>query len=454
MGRRKQRRKKIKTDPLESISFVSFPEELEEITRDLFEKACCGSRSYWSSINSPKDIQNNKELRKKFMAAAHSGMRSAQDKIIAAYLSEDRPSAPEKILYSGIADSIAWQLLETQLSHARRFFKGQNQPDLYNSNFESAVSVVQNLTKEKPDCIPLLSDLTSFVQVGDILQFDSETGLTIVEVKEGEKNKEIMDFLSFYKEAKCDRAMYYFMKNGGKKTIKQFERILRQYSRMGHVTEVLHKGQSVDPDTKKQITIPEEYIEMRSWDENLNCLIEDSESKGWAIDVIDDCLFVGCYSENPMKIGGHIIFRGWFNECGGDDECPFGRLIDSMMAPLALPVFNRFIPHEAKFDFLFGRKQLCMAVSIDDMLKKCEEVGMKYRIASNKESGRMSQLGQPLYKYKNKPIIITKNDREMILGDGIFFRAMYHGQSPISVISSYLDYEPIEAPNNCFQGTP
>ncbi|MBB1274592.1 hypothetical protein [Psychromonas sp. SR45-3] len=434
-----KKNRKVKYDVVETLRFKSFPPEYEELTKNLYTKACKGSEHLWNQINTVDDLRNNKELKDDFYTSANKGMKSAQDEIVSIVQSKDKLDFSKELLLRGIADAIAWQLLGHQLCHARRFFKSIKQPDLYNCNFDSVVFAAKDNDEKKPSSISLISDLTSFIQVGDLLICDPKKGITIAEVKEGVMNAKIGDFMKFYMESQCDRALYYFAEKEGDKAVKQLQRMFRQASRMSHVSTVMSTGQGVDPDTKETINIPEPFFEIESWDDRLVNTLNEADKKGWAIDVIDNCVFLGVYASEEARMGGHIIFNSWFDNSGGTPECPRALLIDSMRNPLALPVFSRNLPDNHKFDVLFGRKQVCMAICIESLLKECEKVGLSVRFATNKERGRLDKTGNRPYKHKGKAIFIGNGKTEVVLMDGIFLRVMHHGQSPISLIKMMID---------------
>ena len=198
----KKKRNKSRYDLVKTLSPMAFPTEYEELTRSLYKRACQGSRHLWKEFDSSEELRNDPELRKQFYRAANRGMMSAQNDIVAMIQSGGKLDFPKELLLRGIADAIAWQLLGHQLAHARRFFKSTAQPDLYNSNFESVVCAAQETLKDKPDAVSLISDLTSFIQVGDLLVYEPEKGLTIAEVKEGSMNAKIGDFMKFYTESR------------------------------------------------------------------------------------------------------------------------------------------------------------------------------------------------------------------------------------------------------------
>lgn len=438
MGKRRSRKRRQKYDPAESLRPMTLDSALEPLARDLYEKACCGSKRLLPDIRSRSEFKEDRALQIKFYSAAHEGMRAAQNYIVQRVESDSDLTFSEELLYRSIADSIAWQLLGEQLCHARRFFLGNKQPNLKQSNFGSVVNAANSIVEDNPDTMPLLSDLTSFIQVGDILSFDPHKGLSIFEVKEGKVNHKISQFLEFYSERGCDRALHYFLSQEGPHTAKQMQRMMRQSGRMTHVSEVMSSGVSTDPDSGQKVFIPEEFISISEWNDELNALLSRSEDKGWALDVIEDCLFVGCYADTPLYQGSHIAFNLWFDECGGDAESPRASLIDSVRSPLALPIFSHHISVANKFDLLFGRKHICMAVSVEKLLKKCEEAGLIVREGTNKETSRLEQMGAKPYKYRGKSIFIGDGSKDMALMDGIFMRIFFHGQKPVSTIRSIL----------------
>lgn len=436
MGRK---RKKHQYDPSVTLRPMALSGDIEELARKLYELACCGSRSVWKEINNPESLKENPETRREFFEASHKGMRDAQEIIVDFIQSNEELTPSHDVLFRGIADSIAWQLIGQQLCYARRLFKGQSQPDLSNSNFSSVVFAANNLVKNQSGGMALISDLTTFIQVGDLLTMSPTGELGLVEVKEGKKNKSIGNFMEFYLQHGCDRSLYYFAQQEGQHSVKQLGRMIRQVGRMAHVSEIMTKGVSVDPDTSHKVKIPEDFIFIDSWDDELNSTLIKSETKGWAISVIDECLFLGCYSEDSMKMAGHVLFNGWFDSCGGTLSCPRSLLIDGMQHPLATPLFNLNIPEEMKFNILFGRMQVCIGINVDSFLVQCKRKELQVRFASNKEASRLDKMGTHPFRHKGKAIYIGNGNTEMVLMDGIFLRAMFHGQRPIHLIKSILN---------------
>lgn len=431
------KKKKPKYDFEKALAPVCLEPELEELARRLYEKAHKGSSKYWHQIKDKGSFENDHDLRLNFYKSANQGMREAQDEILSIFKNEHNLSYSKELLLRSIADSIAWTFFGHELYIARLYYQEKKQPDLQNCNLDSVIQVAKNYIEAHPDAMPLISDLTSFLQVGDLLISSPDTGLLTYEVKEGEMNHKILSVIDECMEAPAEEVLKSFVINEGPKAFKQLLRVQRQADRMEYVKSVISNDEGVNPDTTKKIKISEPSINIESWDEILVETLEESEKKGWAINTFDDCIFIGCYSNTDTVKKGHIAFNHWLDNSGSPD-CPRIKLTDTMTTPLALTIFNRYMSDDFKFDILFGRKHVCVGICIEALMEQCIKEGLTARFASNKEKGKLDNSGVSAYKYKGKVIFVGNDQQEFPLMDGILFRALYHSQSPISLIKSYL----------------
>jgi len=231
-------------------------------------------------------IENNKieiqdpeywddDIREKFLIACHDGFKKAQNILIEevfkyqklfresrAQLKEyrrerNKPKENEtitniKILeqrlstLSHIADGIAWQLIGSQIHVARRLYIEQNNSKfLDSSNIEHAIKVANTINKNPKD-FALISDLTSFVQIGDLL-VRHEDKIGIMELKEGDVNELIQDFFNSILEKKEFTRKEELFEKLDETTYKQIKRVLRQIERASQATEVINKDKGIDP---------------------------------------------------------------------------------------------------------------------------------------------------------------------------------------------------------------
>lgn len=416
---------------------MAMPAQLEDEAKRLFEGVCCGSRSLW-----PVDgerFKEDREFRATFYRLAHEGMWGAQESFLKR-IEDDKPMVPgEEALYRTAMDTIAWQMLQGQLCYARRVYREKKQPSLNNSNLESVVCAVQYLRGLAPDSMPLITDLTTFVQIGDIFLADPGRGLSIVEVKEGKKNHEIGKLAAFYRQSECEHFREIVAQTETRHTVKQFERMLRQMDRMDFAKEIIGNGKAQDPDSKQEIYIPEPFVPIDEWDGELNELMDLASEKGWAIDVVDDCLFVGAYAKHMLH-ASPVAFLGWLNEFSGGEFLPVARLIDCVGEPLTLPIFSIPTTPERMMDLLFGRLHVCMGISIPGLVEACEKNGVIARAPKNKHERRwVHDLRGASIKFKGQPLVLERDGKAMVPAGGIFGRCLFQFQRPMSFINAMFE---------------
>lgn len=416
---------------------MAMPAHLEEVAKQLFEEVCCGSRSLWPF--KPERLKEDREFREQFYRLAHDGMWTAQERFINRIEKGDPMAPGEEALYRMAMDTIAWQMLERQLCYARRFFREQRQPSLNNSNLGSVVRAAKHFREQNPNSMPLITDLTTFVQIGDLFVNDPHRGFSIVEVKEGQKNHEIGKLATFYRQSGCEQFKQIVSQTESTHTVKQFERMLRQMERMDFASTVLGKGAGQDPDSKQQIHIPEPYIPIADWDAELNELFEEASEKGWAINVIDDCLFVGAYAKHMLP-ASPFAFLMWLHDFSGGEFIPAARLLDSVFQPLALPLFSIPTSPERMMDMLFGRLHVCMGISVPGLVEACEKNGFAVRPPKSKRERKwVHEMRGEAIKYKGQAIVLEKNGKTLVPAAGIFVRSLFHFQRPMSFINAMFN---------------
>lgn len=114
------KKKNTKYDPLEKMHPMYLDKNLEELAHNLFELSCEGSKPVWDEIKA-EGFEKNPELKTKFLALSHEGMREAQKIIAEIIQSNETLTDSHTVLFSGIADSMAWQMIGEQLCFARSF---------------------------------------------------------------------------------------------------------------------------------------------------------------------------------------------------------------------------------------------------------------------------------------------------------------------------------------------
>ncbi|HIF9320504.1 TPA: hypothetical protein ACX6RJ_000121 [Photobacterium damselae] len=428
-------KKRKKNIPLELLSPKILPSILEPELQELYKLACKNSEPVWLKM---KDGQKPPEdLIDEFINLTHQGMRTAQNKMLNKLLlsgEKDDVSYARRFAYWGIADAIGWQLFKKELAYVKRFFMAQQPPVLQKANIESVLLAVEHCHAQSPDSIALISDLTTFIQVGDIYHVKKDGNTNVYEVKEGKVNKQILQMLSETSTLVDDSNVQNQLANKPANFQQQVQRTLRQKRRMQSLQETLSNNEGVDALTGKPVKIIELPTNVETWYNSIIDLSKECESKGYATDTIQDCLYIGCYEMGRFKIPEQLAFEVWFSGMGATPDCPRTSLVNCMMDPLGLPIYNLPIPDDLKFDLLFGRKQILLGIHMQKLIDICTSIGVPIRLADKKETARLRQNHKYLWKYNGQAIVLGEGSKQGCLGEGFALRVFYHGEKPVDTM--------------------
>lgn len=431
------KKKKKRIEPIASLLPKVLPAELEPEVIELYQLACKYSEPIWHKIKIEHGVPPPQEIINEFMRLTHSGMRQAQAKIVSKLIyntTDDSINEARVFAYRGIANAIAWQLLKNELAYVKRFFMAQYPPTLKETNIESVIQAVEQCHQQYPDSIALISDLTTFIQIGDIYHAKVDGSISIYEVKEGETNRNILDILERTPTLVDSSAIPSLFSDKSESFQKQMQRTIRQKQRMTALGQTLANDEGIDALTGLQVKITELPIEVGTWYNSIIPLSQECESRGYALDVIQDCLFIGCYQTGKFAVPGQLAFEAWLQISGLTEGCPRTSLVNCMLDPLALPIYNLPLPDPLKFDLLFGRKHIAMAIHMKRLFEICIERGIKIRCADKKETATLKLTNKHLWQYNGQAIVIEINGQEGCLGEGYTLRVLYHGENPVDAL--------------------
>lgn len=420
---------------------VVLPETLEAELQELFLFACKCSMS----MRNKKDVGDENEAAlfdvDEFVTLRHQGMRKAQEKIIDSILSckdDVHLSSVRRFhSYRGIADAIGWQLLGYELAYAKRFFMANKPPDLSKVNVDSVISTVELFHSSEPDSIALITDLTNFIQVGDVYHVKKDGRANVVEVKDGKVNSEILSLLMGKPMLLDDANIMNRFPDKSNSFKRQLERTIRQKKRMQLLDDFLKNDEGVDTATGLFVKVHELPVVVDTWYKYIFELARKCKEKAYAIDVVQECLYIGCYSTNRTTLPGQFAFENWFSGMGATPGCPRTSLVNCMQDPLGLPIYCLPIPDELKFDLLFGRKHICLGIHMPSLIKICNDIGIKVRLASHKETARIKGRNKYVWKFNGQAVVIGEGEQQTYLGEGFFLRVFFHGENPVDTMIAY-----------------
>ena len=407
-----------------------------------------------SKLN-PKKIQsfikNNREI---FMKNCHDGFKKAQEKILKMMLAFEaekeqhkfkqkkidrkkdkvsyvelqeqieRITAKEDILRH-LIDTMAWQMIGGQLYIARRLYQGvKGKKLLRQSNIQSVRIAASEINNSELD-FALITDLSAYLQSGDLLLKKGDGSIGIVEVKEGEKNKEVLNLMDEMLNGEKSLEEIFKNKKLDKKTIQQLDRNLKQFSDVVSMIEILQTDKGTDKSGKKvNIITPKE--DTPRFDERLRKLYDQLEKRNlWAYDVVDNCLHIGLY-KGQFRYMGPLILQSLGDHHGGNYILvDFLIIIKSLHKPLLFLPF----PKPLLFDIMFGRVKLYFMLNLDEFFNLFNEFGLTAEWLSRSETMKLveNQKDNQFFIYKHRAIGVKDNLSQRIsyLQHGLFGKIFF-----------------------------
>lgn len=341
----------------------------------------------------------------------------------------------EAILRSFI-DFIAWQLLDGEYHKIRRFYnstdKNNSRPTLSNSNIESVVNAINYYHELDELNFALISDLTSFIDIGDILLMEGNQVIPL-EVKEGKTNEEIFKFITSIAKKETDICPYSLVTNPTEKFFKQADRVVKQMHRAHKLIEFLKYEKGVDPFQDVEVKVNKEAYIIESYFEIVNNLLKELEKKNWAYTTIEnDTISIGIYQNEFINMGE--ILLNSLNENMFGKPFPVVNYMQKLYTPISEPIYYQGFSKEHIFDLFFGRIRMFISINFDNFIALCNANGLRARYMSKKETMNIKKEKKAtIFEWKSQGIIINE---KMMLGDGMIGRMLFDFVKPSSIIEN------------------
>lgn len=411
---------------------------LEQKFINVADLAIGGSFPLVTRLGPMKEAMKDSLSRIAFFRACNEGFIKAQAAVLD-HLATDTPekSMPwqEELLFRRLIDAIAWQVLGRQTYIGRQLYR--DQPPHRWRDVSGRDSLLNAARAEQGDDLTrfvMIIDLSTLIQTGDLLISEPLDGrYSLIELKEGEVSREAAELLFKKGGSSSKETIESFFTRYGEKGFQQLARMYRQARRMSHVADTVNKGTSHDPDRDHNVAVPQETLELESYDSDLSDLLDRARKKQWAIDVIDECLFVGVY-RTEVLIAGHRSHQSWLRRMGFHEQYPSCDLLGAMVNPLALPLFVREFNRDNVLDLLFGRAAVFMGLHPEKFAALSSELGLPMAWSSRKEAAKLPSKRIGL-KVDNRVLLFGANDSKTALGGGIVEKIFFHGIRPRSAVT-------------------
>ena len=334
-----------------------------------------------------------------------------------------------------LADTILWQLLQGNTHLSRRFYQNvQGTKTLEETNYQSVLIVANEINKEMSNFV-LLTDITSYAQIGDLIGI-VDGKYNIIEVKEGKTNATLLEDLEkVIENNNSENALQKYDKKPKEK--KQLQRMIKQHEVTKDELNIIKNDIGHDPVTNKTIKIFTPTSDTIYYNKELNQLEEQLKTRNfWAYTVIDNCLHIGLYKGEKRFLGKYIL-----KQIAKTQDIKYPIIIDarSAMQSLDCPLFFLPFSKELIMDIVMGRVIMLLMLDINNFMKLYERFGCKSTWVSRKETMKIKESLQnnTLFVCDNKSISITNIHRiTMILDSGTFCKILFDHIRPMYIAYS------------------
>jgi hypothetical protein len=347
-------------------------------------------------------LQEDRKQNKQELKAAHASKNKAR--VFRLKQQAKEIDHKEKILRH-LVDGIVWQITGGQLYISRQLYKEVEDTKILSSSNVKSVLKVADRINNNPRDFALLTDLTSYVQIGDLLVVQHGM-VSVAEVKEGEKNIqniEIIRELGPEMILPPDIAEKHQLDD---KDMDQLKRQLRQLQEMENFTNILRTDKGVEMETGRPYKVLTPKEPTPYFIDRLSALEEQLKTRNlWGYDVIEGCLHIGI-TKGPFRDGGPTLLKSIAEQKG------FRYVIINylqVMESLNRPIVNLPFTTDFIFDILFGRVMVLMMLDLDAYIALAYEVGLKAEWASRKETAKMKDrgAGKSIFLHDNQAIRVT-----------------------------------------------
>lgn len=335
------------------------------------------------------------------------------------------------ITYSHIIDTIAWQILGSQIATVRRFhIDEKGSKFLNNSNISHAIEVADKIN-ENPNNLALISDLTNFIQIGDLIVLqDGKVG--VMELKEGAVNDQIAAFLSETESNNQTIEDVDLDEKFDKKTIKQIKRVVNQKIRMDQTIDVVNNDKGIDPVCGIEVLIKTPIISTEYYYQELEDLRQELMIKNWSYGVIDSCLHIGMYRGEGLFMAQSTIKS--ILELDTKNYI----LVDwsTITKNISEPIFNKPLPQEFIIDILTGKVKVIIGINLDLMIQLFNDLGVNASWMSRKETAKIKKekIRSGLVLANNQGISMElPNGEKLIMYGGIISKMIYDNIRPSNI---------------------
>lgn len=344
-----------------------------------------------------------------------------------ACIREEARTGAEITILRRCIDSLVWTMLGNEHSSIRRLPVNGSPDNLSDRNILDSKSAADDININ-PLAFAVVTDMTTFVHTGDLLALIPGKGISLIELKSGEKNIEFSEAAEFAVNSECPHFDEAFTKNLDKNDKSHYQRTKRQVIRAKNVIEAIETGQGFDNFNQTDVRIQDRnFIPDFYCDKITGLWRQIYNGKNWAIVDINDCLFIGAYSRSDM---GFVGFNTWIDGCKISGTV--FNILDSFSDPLSRPFFSLNLPDKLLLDIIDNK--IIIVLCLDHKLF-VEYANRKYPdLYFYTDFTSMMSKTENMMSVDGKGIASYVDNNISYLGNGYESRIIFDQHYPASLI--------------------
>jgi hypothetical protein len=409
--------------------------------------------------------------RKEFITYVHKGFRIGQEKLVHELLilqkdaikfkeaskearvkkDKDAIAQTEQVLaivehrsfiIRHFADFIAWQIFKGHYYQARSFYSGKRErPSLLNCNLDSVLRAAEHFHKESETAFALITDLTSFIDIGDLLVADNKS-MKVVEVKSGNVQREVFNFIEELDTNRLRPEDYY---NKDEKFFKQAERTIKQQLKAVKTVQFLNTEKGKDAFTEVERHVFETTAIQHRYYEQIIDLLKNTKGN-FGYKSIDDILIIAFYKGDMIGMAGELIEN--VSNFAFKERYLWQDYIGQIYMPLKEPLFFKPFAKEIIFDLLLGRLKIMISLNLNRLIELFTSKGLKAKWLSKKEPQKQIEKSDKRsrpFVCERQAIQIETPNAKLVLGDTFIIKLLFDNLTPDALVNTYLEMKISEA---------
>lgn len=359
-----------------------------------------------------------------------------------------------------IANGIAWTLLGGEPWVLRRLYLGNPQIPLASSNLKCALRFIRKY-ESSPLRFGFLTDLTSCIQMGDIILVDHSKGFgwhQIAELKEGNRVLDILDSI-----AAVNRGQYQEHHRGAiaglsNKDIEQTHRTIRQIDRMVKTSEILCTDRGIDPVSGSKFHLVDSDLCLRTYDAEMTAILCNVSEVGKEIRFVENCIWIGAFDLTRVpnalsEFEKHVVSSELYvakTESARSKRDKFRpvSLCQAVEVPQVSPLFRRKVPSEFILKILRRNWAVFFHLDFERLFIELNRRGIFARW-QRKEERRLHPPDGAFTQFGSNPVIEKDGQVAMVVGDIAIVRLLFEGWTVETLAKWYehmLNYRGIILP--------